>query len=42
LCSKKFTEQIKVSAYLTQLPEKKLLLEKLEKAIAITENNIYK
>ena len=35
-------EQIKVSAYLTQLPEKKLLLEKLEKAIAIAENNIYK
>ena len=33
-------EQIKVSAYLTQLPEKKLLLEKLEKAIAIAENNI--
>ncbi|QSB28151.1 YhcG family protein [Flavobacterium sp. CLA17] len=35
-------EQIKVSAYLTQLPEKKLLLEKLEKAIAIAQNNIYK
>ena len=35
-------EQIKVSAYLTQLPEKKLLLEKLEKAIAIAENNIHK
>lgn len=35
-------EQIKVSAYLTQLPEKKLLLEKLERAIAIAENNIYK
>ena len=34
-------EQIKVSAYLTQLPEKKLLLEKLERAIAIAENNIY-
>jgi predicted nuclease of restriction endonuclease-like (RecB) superfamily len=33
-------EQIKVSAYLTQLPEKKLLLEKLERAIAIAENNI--
>lgn len=33
-------EQIKVSAYLTQLPEKKLLLEKLQKAIAIAENNI--
>ncbi|WP_394774164.1 YhcG family protein [Flavobacterium sp.] len=35
-------EQIKVSAYLTQLPEKKLLLEKLERAIAIAENNIHK
>ena len=35
-------EQIKVSAYLTQLPEKKLLLEKLERAIAIAENNIKK
>jgi len=34
-------EQIKVSAYLTQLPEKKLLLEKLERAIAIAENNIH-
>lgn len=33
-------EQIKVSDYLTQLPEKKLLLEKLERAIAIAENNI--
>lgn len=32
-------EQIKVAEYLTQLPEKKLLLEKLEKAIAIAENN---
>jgi predicted nuclease of restriction endonuclease-like (RecB) superfamily len=31
-------EQIKVASYLTQLPEKKLLLEKLEKAIAIAEN----
>jgi predicted nuclease of restriction endonuclease-like (RecB) superfamily len=31
-------EQIKVAEYLTQLPEKKLLLEKLEKAIAIAEN----
>lgn len=28
--------------YLTQLPEKKLLLEKLERAIAIAENNIHK
>ena len=35
-------DQIKVSAYLTQLPEKKLLLEKLERAIAIAENNIHK
>lgn len=35
-------EEIKVSAYLTQLPEKKLLLEKLERAIAIAENNIHK
>lgn len=34
-------DQIKVSAYLTQLPEKKLLLEKLERAIAIAENNIH-
>ena len=32
-------EQIKVAEYVTQLPEKKLLLEKLEKAIAIAENN---
>jgi hypothetical protein len=32
-------ENIKVAEYLTQLPEKKLLLEKLEKAIAIAENN---
>jgi predicted nuclease of restriction endonuclease-like (RecB) superfamily len=31
-------EQIKVASYLTQLPDKKLLLEKLEKAIAIAEN----
>ncbi len=31
--------QIKVSEYLTQLPEKQLLLEKLERAIAIAENN---
>ena len=31
-------EQIKVAEYLTLLPEKKLLLEKLEKAIAIAEN----
>jgi predicted nuclease of restriction endonuclease-like (RecB) superfamily len=35
-------EQIKVAEYLTQLPEKKLLLEKLEKAIAIAENNLRK
>ncbi|MGG7035810.1 MAG: YhcG family protein [Flavobacterium sp.] len=35
-------EQIKVAAYLTQLPDKNLLLEKLEKAIAIAENNIRK
>jgi predicted nuclease of restriction endonuclease-like (RecB) superfamily len=33
-------EQIKVAEYLTQLPEKQLLLEKLEKAIAIAENKI--
>lgn len=50
LCSEKSPEQInylmldnhehiKVAEYLTQLPEKKLLLEKLEKAIAIAENN---
>lgn len=32
-------EQIKVASYLTQLPDKKLLLEKLEKAIAIAQNN---
>lgn len=32
-------EQIKVAEYLTLLPDKKLLLEKLEKAIAIAENN---
>ena len=32
-------EQIKVAEYVTQLPEKKLLLEKLEKAMAIAENN---
>lgn len=35
-------EQIKVAEYITQLPEKKLLLEKLEKAIAIAENNYKK
>ncbi|WP_291101754.1 MULTISPECIES: PDDEXK nuclease domain-containing protein [unclassified Flavobacterium] len=35
-------EQIKVAEYLTQLPEKKLLLEKLERAIAIAENNTRK
>ena len=50
LCSEKSPEQInylmldnnnqiKVSEYLTQLPEKQLLLEKLERAIAIAENN---
>jgi predicted nuclease of restriction endonuclease-like (RecB) superfamily len=50
LCSEKSPEQInylmldnhehiKIAEYLTQLPEKKLLLEKLEKAIAIAENN---
>lgn len=33
---------LKVLAYLTQLPEKQLLLEKLERAIAIAENNIHK
>ncbi|WP_281298434.1 PDDEXK nuclease domain-containing protein [Flavobacterium limnophilum] len=49
LCSEKSPEQInylmldndaqiKVAEYLTLLPEKKLLLEKLEKAIAIAEN----
>lgn len=53
LCSEKSAEQIKyltldtdehikVAEYLTQLPEKKLLLEKLEKAIAIAENNTRK
>lgn len=53
LCSEKSPEQInylmldnhehiKVAEYLTQLPEKKLLLEKLEKAIAIAENNTRK
>jgi predicted nuclease of restriction endonuclease-like (RecB) superfamily len=31
-------EQIKVASYLTQLPDKKLLLEKLAKAIAIAKN----
>ena len=51
LCSEKSPEQInylmldndehiKVAEYYTQLPEKKLLLEKLEKAIQIAENNI--
>ena len=35
-------EQIKVAEYITQLPEKKVLLEKLEKAIAIAENNYKK
>ncbi|MDR6967951.1 putative nuclease of restriction endonuclease-like (RecB) superfamily [Flavobacterium arsenatis] len=53
LCSEKSPEQInylmldndehiKVAEYLTQLPDKKLLLEKLEKAIAIAENNTRK
>jgi predicted nuclease of restriction endonuclease-like (RecB) superfamily len=53
LCSEKSPEQInylmldndkqiKVAAYLTQLPDKTLLLEKLEKAIAIAENNTSK
>jgi predicted nuclease of restriction endonuclease-like (RecB) superfamily len=53
LCSEKSPEQInylmldnhehiKIAEYLTQLPEKKLLLEKLEKAIAIAENNTRK
>jgi predicted nuclease of restriction endonuclease-like (RecB) superfamily len=32
-------EQIKVSEYITKLPEKKILLEKLEKAIKFAENN---
>ena len=53
LCSEKSPEQInylmlnqnnqiKVSEYLTLLPSKQLLLEKLEKAIAIAQNNTYK
>jgi predicted nuclease of restriction endonuclease-like (RecB) superfamily len=53
LCSEKSPEQInylmldndehiKVAEYLTLLPEKKLLLEKLERAIAIAENNTQK
>lgn len=53
LCSEKSPEQInylmldndehiKVAEYLTQLPEKKLLLEKLDRAIAIAENNTQK
>jgi hypothetical protein len=53
LCSEKSPEQInylmldnhehiKIAEYLTLLPEKKLLLEKLEKAIAIAENNTRK
>ena len=53
LCSEKSPEQInylmlnqnnqiKVSEYLTHLPSKQLLLEKLEKAIAIAQNNTYK
>ena len=32
-------EQIKIAEYLTQLPDKQILLEKLEKAIAIARNN---
>jgi len=51
LCSEKSPEQInylmldndehiKVAEYYTQLPDKKILLEKLEKAIQIAENNI--
>ena len=35
-------EQIKVAEYLTQLPNEQILLEKLEKAIAVAENNIRK
>ena len=31
-------EQIKVAEYLTQLPDNKILIEKLQKAIAIAEN----
>ena len=32
-------EQIKVAEYLTQLPDKNLLIEKLNRAIAVAENN---
>ena len=53
LCSEKSSEQInylmldndehiKIAKYLTQLPKKELLLEKLKKAIAIAENNTKK
>ncbi len=53
LCSEKSAEQIKylmldnnehikVAEYITQLPKKELLLEKLQKAIAIAENNTRK
>jgi predicted nuclease of restriction endonuclease-like (RecB) superfamily len=35
-------EQIKVAEYLTQLPNEQILLEKLEKAIAVAENIIRK
>ncbi len=35
-------EQIKVAEYLTQLPEKKLLEQKLQKAIALAKNNFKK
>lgn len=53
LCSEKSPEQInylmlntdskiKVSEYLTVLPSKEILLEKLEKAIKIAENYNYK
>ena len=35
-------EQIKVAEYLTQLPDKQILLEKLERAIAVAEKRIRK
>ena len=35
-------EQIKVAAFLTQLPNKQILLEKLERAIAVAKNRIKK
>jgi hypothetical protein len=31
-------EQIKVAEYITQLPDKKILIEKLKKAIEIAQN----